>query len=117
MDFQLGFLSGGCYPEDWAISTGNELYENGVGLGWDPVVGDILVPLPESSEEDRGELPIRTRRMIPTLVREYTRKAKGKEKVIANEEKRPPSLVGKFRYWQDKEPLCQDICVSIFPIA
>jgi len=115
MDFELSFQNGGCL-EGRAISNGNELYEDGSGLCQDAIVGDILVPLLKRSEEDQEELPVRTRCVMPTSVREY-RKEKGKEKVIAYGEKRPPCLVEGFEHWQDGEPLCHDICVSTFPIA
>ena len=117
MCFGLGFLSGGCSPEDRAISSGRDLYENGVGLSWDTIDDDILVPPLECSEEDQEELPIQKQCMMPISVREYTRKEKGKEKMIVHEGKRPPSSVVKLQYWQDREPLCQNICVSTFSIA
>ena len=71
----------------------------------------------ECSEEDQGELPIQKQCMMPISVREHTRKEQGKEKMICHEEKRPPSSVVKLQYWQDREPLCQNICVSTFSIA
>ena len=98
MCFGSGFLSGGCSPEDRAITSGSDLYENGVELSWDAIDGDILVPPLECSEEDQEELPIQTQCMMPISVREYTRKEKGKEKMIAHEGKRPPSSVVKFQY-------------------
>jgi len=121
MCFGLGFLNGGCSPEDRAILSWSELYENEVGLSWDAIDGDILVPPLECSEEEeeegQEELPIRTQCMMPISVREHTRKEKVKEKMIAHEEKRPPTSVVKLEYWQDREPLCQNICVSTFSIA
>ena len=117
MCFGLAFLSGGCSPEDWAISSGSDLYENGVGLSWDAIDGDILVPSLECSEEDQEELPIPAQCMMPSSVREYTRKENSKEKMIAHEEKRPPSSMMKFQYWQDRKLPCQNICVSTFSIA
>ena len=58
MCFGLGFLSGGCSPEDRAISSGSDLYENGVGLGWDVIDGDILVPPPSYGGLSYGPTPV-----------------------------------------------------------
>ncbi|PUU79922.1 hypothetical protein B9Z19DRAFT_1063905 [Tuber borchii] len=107
MCFGLDFLSGDCSPEDRTILSGSELH---IGLSWDAIDGDILVPPLECSEEDQEELSIPTQCVMPISVREYTRKEKGKEKMIAHEEKLPPSSMVKFQYWQDRNPLCQNIC-------
>ena len=117
MCFGLGFLNGACSPENRAISSGSDLYENGVGLSSDAIDGDILVPSLECSEEDQEELPIPTQCMMPISVRQYTTNEKSKEKMIAREEKRPPRSVVKFQYWQDRKLLCQNIFVSTFSIA
>ena len=117
MCFGLGFLSGARSLEDRAISSGRDLYENGVGLSWDAIDGDMLVPSLERSEEDQEELPIPAQCMMPISVREYTRKENGKEKTTAHEEKRPPSSMVKFQYWQDRKLPCQSIWVSTFSIA
>ena len=117
MCFGLAFLSGARSPEDRAISSGSDLYENGVGLSWDAIDGDILVPSLECSEEDQEELPIPTQRMMPISVREYTRKENGKGKMIAHEEKRPLSSMMKFQLRQDRKLLYQNIYVSTFSIA
>ena len=117
MCFGLGFLSGARSLEDRAISSGSDLYENGVGLSWDAIDGDILVPSLECSEEGQEQFPIPTQCMMPISVLEYTRKEKGKEKMIAHGEKRPPSSMVKFQYWYDRKLLYQSISVSTFSLA
>ncbi|RPA88956.1 hypothetical protein L873DRAFT_1796395 [Choiromyces venosus 120613-1] len=107
MESELDLLS----SEGWSpISSENELYESAVGLDLGSDDSDNLVPLTKPPQGNPGELPVETLCMVPTSVREYTKeKGRGKEKF--HEERCFSSSMEKFQYWQDKMPLCQDICI------
>ncbi|KAG0134703.1 hypothetical protein HOY82DRAFT_590136 [Tuber indicum] len=98
------------FPSRGCVSGEGELCENGLGLDWDVIDGDVLSPPIEPSEQDQEELPVGVQCMMPTSVREYT-KGKGRGKERAHEEKGPLSSMVNFRYWQDEQPLCRDICI------